>query len=240
MTARVVALSPEEAGALGAALIAEHARKALTARATFSLCLAGGTSPAPLYAALAARRDIDWSRGELFLGDERAVPSNDPRSNLLAAHATLLSKLPAKPAVLHPMYTGGDVDAAADAYAALLHARLGSERAFDVLLLGLGKDGHTLSLHPDCTALDERARDVVALHAPPMDPPVDRITLTPPMVERARVVLLFAHGAGKAVAVRATLAPEGDVRTTPARILHRATGVSLALIDEAAGGAAAR
>lgn len=240
MTARVVALNPDEAGALGAALVAEHLRKAIAIRGIATLCLAGGTSPTPLYTALAARRDVDWSRVELFLGDERAVPPDDARSNLRAAREALVSKLPAAPAALHPMYTGGDVDTAATACEALLRARLGEGRAFDVLLLGLGRDGHTLSLHPGCGALGERDRDVVALRAPPMDPPLDRVTLTPPMVERARAVLLFAHGASKAAAARATVATAGDEATTPARVIHRARGVSLVLLDEAAGGAARR
>ncbi len=81
--------------------------------------------------------------------------------------------------------------------------KLGAPALFDLVVLGLGKDTHTLSLHPNCAAIDERERNVVALHDPPMEPAVSRLTLTPPMVRRARLVLVLATGVEKSDAVYA-------------------------------------
>lgn len=226
---RAVAPTPALAAAFGARWIAARAEAAIAARGVFTVALAGGESPRPMHESLAARDDIAWPRWEFFLGDERAVPESDPRSNLRAARASLLSVVTIDPARVHPMFVEGrDLDALADDYAAKLPPVL------DLIVLGLGKDAHTLSLHPGCAAIGETARAVVAVRDPPMDPAVSRLTLTPVAVSRARAVLLFAHGAGKAAAVRSVLAAPDDVMRYPAQIVRAAGGEVLALLDEAA------
>lgn len=235
MIARVVAATPAEAAFLGAAWIAERARAAVTERGRFTIALTGGESPKALHEALAARADVDWASWEVFLGDDRAVPESDPRSNLRNARETLLSKVPVAPERVHAMVLpGADLDAMAAAYEKALAAAAGAPPVLDLVVLGLGKDGHALSLHPGAAAIHERSRDVVALRDPPMDPPLSRVTFTPPMVERARAVLLFAHGASKSAAVRAVLEGPDDVTKTPGQIVRRASGEVLALLDQAA------
>lgn len=195
--ARVVAPTADEGAFLAAAWIAERARHAVFERGAFTVALAGGASPRALYSALRARDDIDWRAWEVFLGDERAVPESDPRSNLRELRAALLGHVPVPAAQVHPMFAPGlDADAMARAYEGTLRALLGEPAVLDLVILGLGKDARTLALYPGCAALTERVRDVVAVSAPPMSAPLDRITFTPPMVERARAVVLFAHGSG--------------------------------------------
>lgn len=235
MTARVTAPDADAAARLGAAWIAARARDAIAARSRFSIALAGGESPKALYAALRRRDDIDWSRCDVFLGDERAVADTDPRNNLAGIRASLLDHVAVAPSRVHPMYVAGlSLDAMAERYRRALRDALGAPAVFDLVLLGLGKDAHTLSLHPGCAALDERALDVVALHSPPMDPALSRITLTPPVVARARAVLLLANGASKSAAVSAVLEGADDRTRYPGQILRDAQGEAVALLDEAA------
>ncbi len=235
MIPRVVAATKKDAAFLGAAWVAERAHRAVRERGVFTIALTGGESPGELYAALRARDDIDWPRWEVFLGDERAVPESDPRSNLRNAREALLAHVAVDPARVHPMYAAGlSLDAMALAYERALGDVLGDERAFDLVLLGLGKDGHTLSLHPRCPAIAERARDVVAIESPPMDPPVSRISFTPPMVERARSVMLLAYGPSKAAPVRAVCEGADDRMAVPGQIVRDARGEVLGLFDDAA------
>lgn len=230
-TATVIAPDARSAATLGAAWVAARAREAVSERSRFTVALAGGESPKALYEALSTRDDIDWSRWEVFLGDERAVPEGDARNNLRGVRETLLSRVAIDPSRVHPMYVDGT---ALDAMAERYERELGEGAVLDLVVLGVGRDAHTLSLHPRCAAIDERARDVVALASPPMDPPVARITMTPPVVERARAVLLVAHGASKASAVASALEGPDDVHTWPAQIVRRARGEIVALLDEAA------
>ncbi len=235
MTARVTAPTADDAARLGAAWVAARACEALAERSRFSVALAGGESPKALYAALRARDDVDWTRWDCFLGDERAVPELDPRSNLRGLRDALLDHVAVDPARVHPMYVAGlSLDAMAERYAHALRDVVGSPAVFDLVILGLGRDAHTLSLHPGCAAIDERERDVVALHSPPMDPDLSRVTLTPPVVARARAVLMIASGASKASAAAAVLDGPDDRRRWPGQIVRDAAGEVVALLDEAA------
>ncbi len=235
MTARVTAPTAEDAARLGAAWVAARAHEAIAERSRFSVALAGGESPKALYAALRARDGVDWTKWDVFLGDERAVPESDPRSNLRGAREALLDHVSVDPARVHPMYVAGlSLDAMAERYAHALRDVLGAPAVFDLVILGLGKDAHTLSLHPRCAAIEERERDVVALHSPPMDPDLSRVTLTPPVVARARAVLMIASGASKASAVAAALVGPDDRLRWPGQIIRDASGEVVALLDEAA------
>jgi 6-phosphogluconolactonase len=213
--------------------IAAAAQDAIVARGSFAIALAGGRTPGLLHRTLAGFALPDWAHWEVFFGDERAVPADDPLSNYGAAREDLLARVPIPASRVHPMYEPGhDLDALARAYDRRLVERLGPEPALDVLVLGLGHDTHTLSLHPGCDALAERERNVVALADPPMDPPVSRLTLTPPMVRRARLVLVIATGVEKSDAVFEMLEGPFDPVEEPAQIVRECEGHVVVLLDD--------
>lgn len=178
----------------------------LRERGRCAVALAGGGTPRPVYERLARdeyTRRVDWRAVEVFFGDERAVPAHDPESNYGMAAAALLERVPVDPARVHRMEADApDADAAARAYERLLPA------ALDLLLLGMGPDGHTASLFPGAPALEERARLVLPVTGP--KPPPRRLTITPPVLAAARRIAVLATGADKAPAVARAL--EGPLR----------------------------
>jgi 6-phosphogluconolactonase len=182
--------------------------------------LAGGRTPRRAYELLAARRGIDWSRVELWFGDERCVPPDDPESNYRLVAESLLPGAPG--ARVHRVDGRADPEAGAAAYAAEIRGVV-----LDLALLGLGEDGHTASLFPGSPALDERTREAVAVVAP--KPPPRRITLTLPVFEAARSLVVLAVGDSKSAAVAAVLA--GPDRRYPASLLPGRTEL---VVDRAA------
>jgi 6-phosphogluconolactonase len=186
--------------------VAGLAIQAIAARGQFNFALAGGSTPAHLYRLLAGptwRDRIDWERTRLFFGDERCVPPDHIWSNYRLVRETLLDGVPV-PAT-HVFRVAGELgpQAAASRYAAdLRHAfglRGGARPAFDLVLLGMGEDGHTASLFPGMPALAERRRQVVATEVPAyVQPPVARVTLTFPVLAAAAQVLFLVTGANKA------------------------------------------
>lgn len=186
-----------------AAAIEEDVRE----RGRCTVALAGGHTPRPVYERLAREplaRRIHWADLHVFFGDERAVPPDDPASNYLMAATALLQRVPIPAAQVHRLEAERpDRDAAARDYDRLLPDHL------DVLLLGMGADGHTASLFPGSAALDERVRRVLPVTAPAR--PAERTTVTPPVIAAARRVAVLAAGADKAAivarAIRGPLAP---------------------------------
>ncbi|MEN6458408.1 MAG: 6-phosphogluconolactonase [Thermoguttaceae bacterium] len=211
----VLCESPETLAVEVAAFVVRCAREAVEQRGRFTLVLSGGTTPEKLHLALAepARRDsIAWSETYVFFGDERFVPPDDPRSNFGMAQRTLLSHVPTPASHVFPISTDGPTAAAAaDRYAAQLarffpqEAAGGRPPCFDLILLGLGDDGHTASLFPGTPAL--QVEDAWATWSRPgwLPPPVDRITLTYPVLNAARHVAFLVTGNRKAVALRDVL-----------------------------------
>jgi 6-phosphogluconolactonase len=201
----------------------------------FRIALSGGETPRLLYQELASpeyRDRIEWRRVELFWGDERFVPHTDERSNYRMARETLLAHAPVLIDHVHPIPTEGDPEGAARRYETMLKSVYGAdtlaatEPLFDLVLLGLGTDGHTASLFPGSPNLQERARWVMpASHAG--EP---RITLTYPALESSTAVLFLVAGAEKAHAVRGVLA--GDENLPAARL--RPQGQIIWFLDEAA------
>ena len=188
----------------------EVARSAIDERGTFFVAMSGGGTPKEVYPLLLEpeRRDaVDWSRVEFFWGDERSVPPDDPESNFGVGYRMLLSQLPGvRPDRMHRMQAESpDVDAAAIAYEAELRlafdARGDEAPRFDLVWLGMGPDGHTASLFPGTTALDETARWVVANHVE--EKATWRMTLTYPVLDAARLVLFVVTGEDKAEPIRA-------------------------------------
>ena len=196
-----------------AEVVVETLRAALAVRGRAALVLTGGSTPGPLYRHLAAdyRSALDWERVDVFFGDERYVPHDDEDSNFLMARDTLLDGLPLSPDRIHPIPTGASPEADAHAYEETLRAYFGDgPPAFDLLLLGMGADGHVASLFPGSPALDERDRWVVATKSPPTSPIRDRITLTFPAINAARTVLFLVAGASKHDAFAAVHGDPGD------------------------------
>jgi len=214
MGAVIVAGSAEELAARAAEWLGRAIGAAIEARGDCTFCLAGGRTPAAAYRHLAVAR-VDWSRVRFFFGDERAVPPDDPRSNYHMAHEALLSRIPAPAIQAHRMEAERtDREQAAAEYGRLLPRRL------DVLLLGIGSDGHTASLFPDSPALLEH-RLVVPVSGP--HPPVERLTITPPVIAAARQVMVLAAGSDKAEAVRRALEGAEPPDRIPARLARGGT-----------------
>ncbi|MFI2369496.1 6-phosphogluconolactonase [Streptomyces sp. NPDC018833] len=217
---------------------------AQAARGSASVVLTGGRNGNGLLAALSsapARDAIDWSRLDLWWGDERFLPDGDPERNVTQARAALLDTVPVDSARVHVMPAsdgpyGSDVDAAAAAYAAELAAAAGPEDhgpvpTFDVLLLGVGPDTHVASLFPELPAVRETERTVVGVHGAPKPPPT-RVSLTLPAIRAAREVWLLAAGEDKAKAVQIALSGAGEVQAPAAGAYGRAR--TLWLLDSAA------
>ncbi len=217
---------------------------AQAARGSASIVLTGGRNGNGLLAALAdapARDAVDWHRLDLWWGDERYVPADDPERNHTQAREALLDSVPLDPARVHVMPAsdgpyGTDVDAAAAAYAAELAAAAGPEDhgpvpRFDVLMLGVGPDTHVASLFPEHPASRETERTVVGVHGAPKPPPT-RISLTLPAIRAAREVWLLAAGEDKAAAVSIALGGAGGVQAPAAEAHGRSR--TLWLLDRAA------
>ena len=198
-------------------------------RGVASVVLTGGRVAARVYRAIAAspaRDAVDWSHVDVWWGDERFLPSGDPERNETQARAALLDAVPVNPMRIHPMPATDwpdveDPESAAARYARALAdaAKPGSEILphFDVLLLGVGEDGHIASVFPEHPAVYE-TRPVAAVRGAPKPPPI-RLTLTPPAINTAEEVWLIAAGTGKSSAVRMALSGAGPVQV-PAAGVH--------------------
>ena len=207
---------PEDAAQRVAELLAEAARLGQ------EIALTGGSTPARAYE-LAAELEPDWSDAGVWWGDERCVPPEDELSNFGLAKRTLLDNLEHQPGRVHRI-RGEDGPAAAAAYDRELRGM-----TLDLVLLGLGPDGHVASLFPDGPGLDETERLVIPAE-PKLDPYVERVTLTPPALRSARRIVFLVTGAEKAEAVERALAgpPEPAV---PGSMVRSDGGETLAVID---------
>jgi 6-phosphogluconolactonase len=210
-----------EAARLVAQLLAERAR------AGGSIVLTGGSTPRQAYE-IATELEPDWSRVELWWGDERCVPPDDERSNYGMAKEALLDRLAVAPAGVHRMRGELGRDAGAEEY----EQELDGVGTFDLVLLGLGPDGHVASLFPDFPTLDVTDRDVIGSEAG-HEPFVDRISMTLPRLCATRQLLLLVAGEDKADAVARALAEEPS-RETPGSLARAADGATRAVLDRAA------
>jgi 6-phosphogluconolactonase len=236
----VVAADAGAVARAGARLWVDEARHALAERGVLHVALAGGKTPQALYRAVAEEPDLDyaWHRTHLWWGDERAVPADDSRSNAAAA-TRLLDSVPVPAAQVHAMEGGAeDLVAAAARYEAQLRAALapGADGLpeIDLVLLGMGADGHTASLFPGSAALEVHDRLACAVTDAPAPFP-RRLTLTLPMLAAARRVVVVATGIEKSSAVAAALEPTDPAAAAPpvARVRPGA-GRLVWLLDEAA------
>jgi 6-phosphogluconolactonase len=193
--------------------------------------LTGGSSPRRAYE-LAADRDTDWSAATVWFGDERCVPPAHPDSNYAMAEAALLSRLAERPEVMRMAGELGP-DAAAGAYEAEIRERLGGEPRWDLLLLGLGPDGHTASLFPGKPEVEERSRLAIGVPLAGMEPQVPRVSLTLPALNAARSALFLVTGEGKAEAAARAFGSSPDLVLPAARVRPR-YGTLTVVLDEPA------
>jgi 6-phosphogluconolactonase len=236
---RIVA-DPAQLARVAARTILDRASEASAARGRFRVALSGGSTPRAVHAELvrlARGEHVDWARWEVFFGDERCVPPVHADSNQRMARETLLAHVPIAPERVHPIRTElGSPVRVAETYERELASAFdltGRERPrFDLVLLGLGPDGHTASLFPGTTAVLERERNVVATRVEQLD--AWRVTLTAPALNAARCVLFLVAGADKAAALAGVLAESGADAALPARLVAPVDGRVEWIIDRAA------
>ena len=195
------------------------------------LVVTGGSSPKRAYE-LAARRDGDWSGATVWLSDERCVAPGHPDSNAGMAERSLISRLSKRPDYVRMQGELGP-DAGAGDYEAEIRSRLGGDPRWNLVLLGMGPDGHVASLFPGKPELEERGRLAVGVPVAGMEPQVPRISLTLPAINAARAVVFLVTGESKADAVARVWGPEPDAALPAAHVRPR-YGTLTVLLDEAA------
>ncbi len=211
-------------------IIVARVRTAIAARQSCSIALSGGSTPQPLYAALATI-DLPWHQIHVYWGDERYVAPTHPDSNYGMAKKVWLDLVPIPAANIHPMPTDlADPQMAAAAYEREIQLEGGSMPTFDIILLGMGDDGHTASLFPHTAALSVRDR-LVTVGDKDGQP---RLTFTSTLINHAQSVIFLISGASKRPALAAVFAPNGDADLYPSRLIQP-EGELLWLLDAAAG-----
>ena len=221
-------------------LITAAAALSIGRRGFFRLALSGGSTPRAVYAALARDGDIDWRRWHLFWGDERPVAPDHADSNYHMVKETLLDKLDIQPGIVMRMLGEVDPAAAAASYEGTVRelapanyrALTGSLPRFDMILLGMGDDGHTASLFPRTAALDEVERLVVANEVPQLG--VTRLTFTAPLINASRRVLFLVSGAEKSGVLRDVITGPTDPHRLPSQLIHPVAGNLIWLVDREA------
>jgi len=203
-------------------------------KGTFSVALSGGATPRLLYQILAAPPYLDqiaWDRWHVFWSDERCVPMDHPESNRKVAQDALLGYVAIPPENIHAVDVAADPGVAADDYASQITTLFETESpSFDLVLLGVGADGHTASLLPGANTSRETERLVVAETASELP----RVTFSLPLINAARTVTFLATGAEKAQVVKEIIEPEGDAPTFPAALVRAANDEPHWFIDREA------
>ncbi|MDW7709231.1 MAG: 6-phosphogluconolactonase [Deferrisomatales bacterium] len=215
--------------------IVEAAWAGVHARGRFLWVLSGGSTPLPVYERLASWSPFPWAETHVFWGDERCVPLTNPASNAGAALRALLDRVPIPRIQIHlPPARLSPPEAAARAWEADLRAFFGPASAppFDLVLLGLGADGHTASLFPGDPVSEEETRWTAAVTGGNALPPVPRITLTIPALRGARGALFLATGREKVELAARIVAEDGITLSYPAARVHGATGATWYLAEE--------
>jgi 6-phosphogluconolactonase len=231
--------TPQELFAAAAEEVIRAANEAVAVSGRFTIALSGGSTPKNLNTLLAtnARTSLPWDRMFFFWGDERHVPPSDPESNYRMAEETLLSKVPVPRAnVFRIPAENPDAAAAALAYEETLRKffalQAGEFPRFDLILLGMGPDGHAASLFPGTAALQEKSRLVVANWVEKFK--TDRITLTLPVLNAARCVIFLVSGTEKAAALHEVLETDAPGGQYPSKLVRPTDGKLIWLVDRAA------
>jgi 6-phosphogluconolactonase len=217
-----------------------QATAAVRSKDRFTVALAGGSTPKALYSLLATNAALPWDRMYFFFGDERHVPPDHPESNYRMARETLLSKVPILASnIFRVSAENPDASQAAQSYEQTLRhffqTPLGSFPRFDLILLGMGPDGHTASLFPATKALQERSRLVVANWVEKFK--TDRITLTLPVLNNAAMVMFLVGGQDKAETLKEVLEGSQPADLLPSKLICPTDGKLIWLVDQAAAAA---
>ena len=220
-------------------LFVAGARVAVAARGRFSVVLSGGRTPEPAYALLGRnpwRDRTPWPGIHLFWGDERCVPPEDARSNAGMARRALLDHVPVAPQQVHPIACTADPAAGAARYDQVLHDHFAlPETRPDLVFLGLGADGHTASLFPANPIPSDAGRWAIAVRRP--GERIQRVSLTPALINAARVVLFLVVGKEKAAILDAVIGERSRHGALPARTIKPSTGQMIWMVDDAAAAA---
>ncbi|MDT4955710.1 MAG: 6-phosphogluconolactonase [Acidobacteriota bacterium] len=216
---------------------AEIARAAIDARGRFSVALAGGSTPKRAYELLASdeyKDQLDWSKVHIFFGDERLVPPDDAESNYRMVNEAMLSHLPLLPENIHRMQGVGDAVANARLYEDELRTYFNDAEwpGFDLVLLGMGDDGHTASLFPSSPALAEQQAWVAANWVEKFN--AFRITLTAPAINHAAHVIFLVTGENKAQRLAEVLSGGRDAGRLPSQLINPLNGSLEWLVDKSA------
>lgn len=228
----------EEINHTAAEIFVKAANEAIAKKNRFTAVLTGGSSPAGIYKLLASddyKNKIDWSKVFIFWGDERWVPLNDDLSNAKMSYATLLSHVPIPSENIFEMYKDGNTpEDYAAIYEQTIRKILGDEGKFDLILLGMGDDGHTASLFPGQAVLDEQEKWVAAYYLEPQK--MHRITLTAPLINKAEKIVVIAFGEKKAHALKEVTKGTFNPATYPMQLIKPVSGELLFLVDKSAAG----
>ncbi len=233
--------TPDAVAQAAARLFADAAKAAAEARGRSRIAISGGTTPKAMFALLADPaqpflKQVPWDKLELYWVDERCVPPTDADSNYRMTDEVLLSKVPLSPERIHRMEGELEPAVAAARYESTIRNSFRLEGAetptFDLILLGMGDDGHTASLFPNTEALNDLTDIVTANHVPQKD--TWRITLTWPVINQGREVAFLIEGAAKAQVLHDVLLGPYQPETFPSQIIRPASGRLTLLLDSAA------
>ncbi len=234
--------TPQELFEAAAEEVLRAAKEAVAQRGRFTIALSGGSTPKNLFNLLAtnARNVLPWDRTFFFWGDERHVPPTDPDSNYRMADEAMLSKIPvAAGNVFRIAAENPDADGAAEAYEQTLRKFFqlepGQIPVFDLILLGMGPDGHTASLFPESAGLQEKRRLVIANWVEKLK--TSRLTLTLPVLNAARCVAFLVSGTDKATVLKTVLEEDAPGEQYPSKLIQPSKGKLIWLVDRAAASA---
>ena len=234
----LVRSTAEALAAAAAEFVVDAAAAAVAARGVARIAISGGNTPKAMFALLADRSQpffakMPWDKLHLFWVDERCVPPTDKDSNYRMTNEAMLSKVPLPGAQVHRMEGELEPESAATRYEAAIRAEFGEGMpVFDLVLLGMGDDGHTASLFPHTAGLHEETRFVIANHVPQKD--TWRITLTAPVINSGRAVAFLIEGADKAPVIHDVFLGPYDPESKPSQLIRPESGALTLLLDQAA------
>ncbi|MGE5315514.1 MAG: 6-phosphogluconolactonase [Acidobacteriota bacterium] len=205
--------------------------EAVAARGVCHCAFSGGHSPQGLHRMLGSepyKQQIDWNALHVYFGDERMVPPTDPESNFGMAHSSLLSHVPLAADHIHRIHGEMPPEDAAVLYERELAAYM-PDRTFDLMMLGIGEDGHTASLFPGTDILDEKEKTAAAVFVPKLN--VWRVSLTLPVINRSRHILFFVSGRSKAPVIRRLRSSEPPTKEMPSTLVRAESGSLVFMCD---------
>ncbi len=213
--------------------ILQDIQKYIEEKGTCSIGLAGGSTYREIYEIISEYEDeVDWKNVHFFWGDERTVPITHEDSNVAMVYDTLLNEIPVPSQNTHVIHGEKEPEYAATLYERIISNHFKDSQGLDILLLGLGTDGHTASLFPDTSVLEENERPVSVVYVPKLK--TYRITLTAPFLNKASTIIFVAMGPGKAKAVKEVIEGEENVKKYPAQMIKPIRGKIHWFLDSAA------